>query len=212
MTLNRYLSNSALAIAGASTVFGFNAAAQAASIVSNFGFIPLGTTTVVPTNSPLNLATSINLIGSPNIINSIIANPGGLTLGSNLTINPSTINLTTLSNTPTNVSFPDFLKFGPSDRYVFGIGQAKLNSVTTADALNLSFAGTVTDATGVLSPTPAVATFAINRVESGGQISYNYSGNFVSPSGSTPATPEPSAVLGLLALGLCGTLLGRKKD
>ena len=214
MTLStRSFLNGALAIAGTTAVFGLGAVAQAAAIPLNFGFTGIGTPTAVPSGSPLNIATSFNLV-NPNFINSEVSDPLNLiTPGDLLTVNPTAINLSALTTSFTPFAGNGFLTFPSSSggRFVFNANLAAKDTGATASTLGVSFSGTVVDTLNLLDPTPAVVDFSLNRTFNGSNVSYNYAANFISPATPTIATPEPSAVLGMLALGLTGVLARRQK-
>ena len=214
MTLSRSFLNGALAIAGTTAVFGFGAVAQAAAdIPLNFGFTPFGPSpTAVPSGSPLNTATAFNLT-NPNLINVENSDPLSLiAITDVVTITPTALNLSALTNSFAPFAGNGLLTFPSSGRFVFNANLALKDPGATASTLGVSFAGTLVDTLSLLAPTPAVLDFSINRtaIASGG-FSYNYSANFISPETPTIATPEPSAVLGMLALGLTGVLARRQK-
>ena len=213
MTLSRSFLNGALAIAGTTAVFGLGAVAQAATdIPLNFGFTPFGTPTAVPSGSPLDTATTFNLV-NPNLINTEVNDPLGLiAVTDTVTVSPTALNLSALTTSYAPFAGNGFLTFPGSGRFVFNANLASKDPGATASTLGVSFAGTLVDTLNLLAPTPAVLSYSINRTEIPGVgISYNYAANFISPATPTIATPEPSAVLGMLALGLTGVLARRQK-
>jgi len=219
MTLStRSFLNGALAIAGVVSSFGFATSAQAISFTVAELNMPGFTTKVgdkvydgfsIPTGSGLfdpNDTVVISVLGSGahqidfngNATGTNLTASGSLTY--NIAVDPAFTNTFSIAQQDTqgaNITGGSYIRsFMPS----YLTPSSLVNNNGTPP-------GNGTFATGTTSVS-VVDSWTITSPASINSFSDRYLQN---PAFPKPKTPEPSAVLSLLALGLCGTLVSRRK-
>lgn len=207
-TLSKVLTTGAVAAAALS----FGGVAQAALLNANAGlgqgFNPgtaytgpnLANATSITFGAPLQFtSTPPSYLGNPNDF----APGGGAQINSpTYTITPNTLNLVT-----PGLPIPNFITFST----IAGAGSFDLTSIellTTPgnnNVLNIKTLGTI-NVPG-FNPSPGSALFNFNQVGGSGAVSF--SGTLASPPEATPV-PEPSTLLGILAVAGVGALTRRK--
>jgi hypothetical protein len=210
--ISRQLTTGALAVAGSVATFGFGAIAQAAQLNANLGYIPVGT--VSYTGSNLSNATSVtfpalNLVntnqatykGDPN---DFFSGPLAVSIGSTVTLSPLTFDFSEGDGVVGAGAFT--VTFATAS----GTATFTATSFTTDSAnpntLDLLMQGTTTG-TG-FDPSPSSILVNFNQVGGPGGV-VNASSTFASPP-ITMDTPEPSAILGILAVVGAGAFARRK--
>jgi hypothetical protein len=210
--ISRRLTTGALAIAGSVAAFGFAGTAQAAQLNSNIGYIPIGdvsytganlagatsvtfpVTNFVNTNQPLYLG----------LANDFFSGPLAVAIMSAVTLTPLTFDLTA----------PDGVAGGGAFTVTFttasGLATFTATSFTTATAtsntLDLYINGTTTG--NGFDPSPTSLLVNLNQVGGPGGV-VNASTTFASPP-TTTNVPEPSTILGILAVAGIGAFARRK--
>ena len=219
MTLNRHFLHGALAIAGVASSFGFATSAQAAlftvSQLNTPGFvatvgdkaysgfsIPTGTGLFDGTDS---VSITVLASGTHQIDFLSTTTGGNLTSGGTLTYDVSILpGFTNTFSRAQQDTQGDDLTGGAFTRTFTPTGLTPTSLVYSSGA---PLPGNGTFDAG-LKTTSVTDTWTITPTASINSFSDRY---LQTPPFPQPPIPEPSAVLGLLALGLCGTLVGRKK-
>ncbi|WP_072927754.1 PEP-CTERM sorting domain-containing protein [Microcystis aeruginosa] len=209
--ISRQLTTGALAIAGSVAAFGFAGAAQAAQLNANIGYIPMGTVSYAGSN--LASATSVtfptlNYVNTNQPLYRGLANDfySGLlavAIMSTVAISPLTFDF----------SAPDGVAGGGAFTVTFttasGPATFTATSFTTAsatpDTVDLYING-ITTGTG-FDPSPSSLLVNLNQVSGPGGV-VNASTTFSSP--PINKVPEPSAILGILAVAGIGAFARRK--
>jgi len=210
--ISRQLTTGALAIAGSVAAFGFGGAAQAAQLNANVGYIPMGTVSYAGPN--LASATSVtfpalNYVNTNQPLyrglpNDFFAGPLAVAIMSTVTISPLTFDF----------SAPDGVAGSGAFTVTFttasGTATFTAASFTTAsanqDTLDVFISGT-TIGNG-FDPSPSSLLLNLNQVGGPGGV-VNASTTFASPP-TTTNVPEPSAILGILAVAGAGAFARRK--
>ena len=211
----------ALATAGSVAAFGFAGAAQAAQLNANVGFVPMGGSTTYVSSSNLQNATQLTLVGFPNagvnMVNIVPTTYLGVTndfYSGSLAVDAASY----VTLTPTTISIPGAL----GTEYPLASGTFQVTFTTAsgpatfdatsyrktsanANALDLYLLGTTTG-TG-FDPSPSQVLLNLNQV-GGPPNATNYSATFSSPPAGR--VPEPSAILGILAVAGVGAFARRK--
>lgn len=224
MTLSRSFLNGALAIAGITAAFGFATEAQAASLGPDFngtvgqvtgsGFsVQVGdklfSDFVVPTgNGQFQAGDAVNIIDNlPSF--TVEFNPG-TTGANNLSVAGTLSYKVTIVNPFINV----FESFQTQTSAGGGTGRTAFRN-TTVSSLVPSTLTTTNSGQSVVGLFPSgPKTISVSDSWSfgtGTARNITLLQSFIDQDPDDPTIPEPSAVLGLLALGLCGTLVGRQK-
>lgn len=203
----------ALATAGSVAALGFAGAAQAAQLNANIGYVPMGTVSYTGTN--LANATSVtfpalNYVNTnqpvyQGLANDFFSGPLAVAIMSTVAISPLTFDF----------SAPDGVVGGGAFTVTFttGSGSATFTatSFTTATAtsntLDLYING-ITTGTG-FDPSPSNLLVNLNQVGGPGGV-VNASTTFASPPIPINKVPEPSAILGILAVAGVGAFARRK--
>jgi len=214
MTLSRSLLNSALAIAGITAAFGFATEAQAATftvaqvntpgftftvldkVFSNFS-IPVSTTGFQALDE-----VTIDVFGGSF---SVAFNPAVANAGQTFITGSGSLSYKVTIPSPT---FVNVFKTADNVTSVGGSGAAPTRTLAVpAIPFSVPINSSGNFPAGVQSIT---VQDSWNMV--GSRRINSFSDEFMQdPINPEPQIPEPSAVLGLLALGLCGTLVGRQK-
>jgi hypothetical protein len=229
--ISRQLTTGALAIAGSVATFGFGAIANA-QVAANATFG--GTTGGVTFTGNLGTANSISLSSLTGFVTSVpstytpfggstapndfntansldpgstfLAFPAGLT-GFTVGIvgGGSTLDFTGTTTEGITLTFGSSTT--PANRYSFTAASGSIVSQTNT-GLNVAFFGTFTDADGFFSS--SAATVSLSIAASGvGQGTDTFT--FGTPPAFIPqGTPEPSAILGILAVAGAGAFARRK--
>jgi len=214
--ISRQLTTGVLAIAGSAAAFGFASAAQAAQLNANIGFGPIGGGTSY-VGSNLSSATSVTFapISVVNLIpTTYLGNPNDFFSG------PLTVNLlstVTLSPLTFDFSEPDGVA-GPgafTASFVTAAGTATFTttSFTTDSApgnlntLDMLLQGTTSGDGFDTTPSSIIVNF--NQAGGPGNA-INYSATFTSPPLPPTSVPEPSVILGILAVAGAGAFARRK--
>lgn len=224
MTLSRSFLNGALAIAGITAAFGFATEAQAVTFtVSQLNTSGFSHTEGDKEFSDFSIPTKPTTAGSfdPNDTVTISDNGGSFTIQFNANGASgagTTPTLTTSGTLTYKVGIiPPFINVfaeAQNQTAVQGSGKNIVRGLTIAGMTP----GTVTNTNGVPNPPGFFAsgpksitvTDSWTITGSGNRAIINFIDTFIQDP-ELPTIPEPSAVLGLLALGLCGTLVGRQK-
>ena len=220
MTLSRSFLNGALAIAGITAAFGFATKAQAFTVSQLINAGSTGVQVGDKLFSDFMIPTGTNLFDLTDTVN--IDDNGG----------SFDIDFRASGGLSSSISAAGTIKYKVTIVAPFTntFDMVDIQSSTTGGALPGKTATRTFTSTGGLSPSPLTA---INNGTDGGtfllspsSISVEDSWSFTGTGGRNsltsiatsfvqdpplPAVPEPSAVLGLLALGLCGASVGRKK-
>jgi PEP-CTERM motif len=223
-TISQHLTAGALAVAGTVATFGLGSVAQAAQLNANAGFAPQFGASPSYTGPNLGGATSVTF-SAPLGFNNIPADyqPPGGSLAPNsfapgeiaeitaagLTITPNTISSSTL--TPI-ANFLSFTTVGGPASFNVDLGGIFFEpSATDPNVLTIKFVGTITG-TG-FDPSPA--GLLLNFNQQGGTGAVNFSATLSSPPAFTPppprGVPEPSTMLGILAVAGAGAFARRKR-
>lgn len=234
--ISRQLTTGVLAIAGSVAAFGFGGIAQAQLTTANATFG--GTTGGVTFTGDLSTATSITFnsltgavtnvpstytpFGGTPANNVFNLGPAGATfgLGAGFGVTfagggPATVldfsgagagNSTegiTLTFASTNLSAGTT----PANRYTFTAGSGSITSQNTT-GLNISFLGSFADSGGSFSTSPATVSLSIASSGVGqGTNTFTFG---TPPAFASTSVPEPSAILGILAVAGIGAFARRK--
>ena len=213
--ISRKLTTGALALAGSVAAFGFAGAAQAAQLNANVGYVPVGVVSYTGPN--LSNATSVTFpalnfvntnpatyLGKPN---DFFSGPLAVSLGSNVVLSPLTFDF----------SEPDGVVGAGAFTVTFattsGTATFTATSFTTdtspgsTDTIDLLIQGTITG-TG-FDTTLAEILVNLNQVGGPGNA-VNASSTFASKPSPPTSVPEPSAILGILAVAGAGAFARRK--
>jgi hypothetical protein len=219
--ISKQLTTGALAIAGGVAAFGFGAIAQAAQLNANAGFIPAFGSNPSYVGANLANATSVTFSGplNFNVVPPTYTPPGGSSAANDfatggiaqitnplVTITPNTLLRTATG--PIN-NFLSFTTIGGAA--VFNLTSLVFETTPGDDnVLTLRAGGTIVG-TG-FDPSPA--GLLLNFNQQGGTGAVNFSATLSSPPAFTPpppqGTPEPSAILGILAVAGAGAFARRK--
>ncbi|REJ51452.1 MAG: PEP-CTERM sorting domain-containing protein [Microcystis wesenbergii TW10] len=214
--ISRQLTTGALAIAGSVAAFGFAGAAQAAQLNANIGYVPVGTVSYAGPN--LSNATSltfpnINLVntnqptylGNPN---DFFSGPLAVAIGSSVALSPLTFDFSEADGVPGAGAFTVTFTTA-SGTATFTATSFTTNSAPgNVDTLDLLIQGTTTG--NGFNPTPSSLLVNLNQVGGPGGV-VNASSTFASPPQTPTAdVPEPSAILGILAVVGAGAFARRK--
>lgn len=212
----------ALATAGSVAAFGFAGAAQAAQLNANLGFVPMGGSTTYVSSSNLQNATQLTLVGPPNAgvnmvnivpmtylggINDFYSGPLAVAVASSyVTLTPTTISIPGALGTEYPLASGTFqVTFTTASGPATFDATSYRKTSANANALDLYLLGTTTG-TG-FDPSPSQVLLNLNQV-GGPPNATNYSATFSSPPASR--VPEPSAILGILAVAGVGAFARRK--
>ena len=233
--ISRQLTTGVLAIAGSVAAFGFGGIAQAQTTANaTFG----GTTGGVTFTGDLSTATSITFnsltgavtnvpstytpFGGTPADNVFNLGPAGTTFGlgagfgvtfagggpatvldfSGAGVGNSTEGIT-LTFASTNLSGGTT----PANRYTFTAGSGRITSQNTT-GLNISFLGSFADSGGSFSTSPATVSLSIASSGVGqGTNTFTFG---TPPAFASTSVPEPSAILGILAVAGIGAFARRK--
>lgn len=233
--ISRQLTTGVLAIAGSVAAFGFGGIAQAQLTTANATFG--GSSGGVTFTGNLSTATSItfnSLTGgvsdvpvnytpfggtpAPNVFNS---GPAGTTFapftsifnvaiaggGSSLDFTAAGAGNSTEGITLTFASTNLSAGTTPANRYTFTAGSGRITSQNTT-GLNISFLGSFADSGGSFSTSAATVTIAIASSGVGqGTNTFTFG---TPPAFASTSVPEPSAILGILAVAGIGAFARRK--
>jgi len=218
MTHSRLFLSGALAITGIASAFGFATEAQAATFtiaqVTAPGFSyrvddKVFSGFVIPTGTAINQFQSTDTLD-------IDSFGGGFTVNFNpLVTQPGLQGIGSLKYNVT-IPAPFTNKFDKAEQSTQGTNLSTIGGTRTLASTgglpNLVSTNASQPLPGSFSPGVSAITVTDSwNVNSGARIN-NFSDTFTqNPLLPEPQIPEPSAVLGLLALGLCGALVGRKK-
>ena len=224
MTLSRSFLNGALAIAGITAAFGFATEAQAATFtVSQLNTPGFSHTEGDKEFSGFSIPTKPTIPGSfdPADTVTISDNGGSFTIQFNANGASGTGTTPTLTTSGT-LSY----QVGIIPPFINVFAEAQNQTTVTGSTRNvvrdLKIAGmtpgTLTSTNGSNPPSGFFASSlkSVTVIDSwtitgsGNRAITNFTDTFIQDP-ELPTVPEPSAVLGLLALGLCGTLVGRQK-
>ena len=211
--ISRQLTTGALAIAGSVAAFGFGGAAQAAKLLNaNVGYIPMGTVSYAGPN--LASATSVtfpvdNYVNTNQpfyrgLPNDFFAGPLAVAIMSTVTISPLTFDFSAPDGVAGSGAFT--VTFATAS----GPATFTTTSFTTASANQNTldvFINGITTGTG-FDPSPSSLLVNLNQVSGPGGV-VNASTTFSSPPVTTNV-PEPSAILGILAVAGAGAFARRK--
>ena len=205
-TLSRSFTNGSLAIAGAAAVLGFGGVAQAAIVGTGaFG-----------DNATISGTTNPSIVFS----DSATFNGGGQFAGGGLVPNTFANPLQLTGNGPYSSGLVNsFFKLNapgaPGGPGVVSVNLLPFSSWSLATSLpNYAISGNFIPAEFVEPDGTKVAgsiTLTLNSNSDGITTSQSYSLSFNKTGRPVSPVPEPSAVLGMLALGLTGVLVRRQK-
>lgn len=214
--ISRKLTTGALALAGSVAAFGFAGAAQAAQLNANVGFGPVGGgTNYVGPN--LSNATSVTFANT-NVVNTnpatYLGNPNDFFSG------PLAVALlSAVIPTPLTFDFsePDGVAGAGAFTVTFTTASG-LATFTTSSFTATSSPGNVNTLDLLLQGTTSgtgfdttVSSILVNFNQAGGPgNAINYSATFTSPPVAPTSVPEPSAILGILAVAGAGAFARRK--
>ncbi|CCI13400.1 conserved exported hypothetical protein [Microcystis aeruginosa PCC 9806] len=233
--ISRQLTTGVLAIAGSVAAFGFGGIAQAQTAPNaTFG----GTTGGVTFTGDLSTATSItfnSLTGAVTNVPSTYTPFGGTPADNVFNLGPAGttfglgagFGVTFAGGGPTTVL--DFSGAGvgnstegitltfastnlsagttPANRYTFTAGSGRITSQNTT-GLNISFLGSFADSGGSFSTSPATVSLSIASSGVGqGTNTFTFG---TPPAFASTSVPEPSAILGILAVAGIGAFARRK--
>jgi hypothetical protein len=211
--ISRQLATGALAIAGSVAAFGFGGAAQAAQLNANVGYTPMGTVSYAGPN--LASATSVTFPA----LNYVNTNqplyrglPNDFYLGSPLAV--AIMSTVTISPLTFDFSAPDGVAGSGAFTVTFATASGPATFTTTSFTTASSnqntldvFINGITTGTGF---DPSLSSLIVNLNQVGGPGGVvNASTTFASPPVITNV-PEPSAILGILAVAGAGAFARRK--
>ena len=228
--ISRQLTTGVLAIAGSVAAFGFGGIAQAQLTTANATFG--GGTGGVTFTGNLSTATSItfnNLTGgvtdvpptytpfggsiAPNVFNS---GPAGTTFAPFTSIfnvaiagGGSSLDFTAAGagNSTEGITLNFASTTAPANRYTFTASSGRINSQSDF-GVNISFLGSFADSGGSFSTSAATVTIAIASSGVGqGTNTFTFG---TPPAFASTSVPEPSAILGILAVAGIGAFARRK--
>lgn len=214
--ISRQLTTGALAIAGSVAAFGFASAAQAAQLNANIGYVPVGTTSYAGPN--LANATSVTF---PNInlvntnpptylgsLNDFFSGPLAVAIGSSVALSPLTFDFAEADGVVGAGAFTVTFTTAAGTAIFTTTSFTTDTSPGNDNTLDLMIQGTVSG-TG-FDTTVAEILVNLNQVGGPGNV-VNASSTFASPPSAPPTSvPEPSAVLGILAVAGIGAFARRK--
>jgi hypothetical protein len=228
--ISRQLTTGVLAIAGSVAAFGFGGIAQAQTTANaTFG----GSSGGVTFTGDLSTATSITFNSLTGVVSDVPADytPFGGTPATNV-FNLGPAGTTFLPGAGFGVTFAgggpatvlDFSGAGvgnstegitlnfastttPVNRYTFTSSSGRINS-QNAFGVNISFLGSFADSGGSFSTSAATVTLAI--ASSGQNAGTNTFTFGTPPAFASTSVPEPSAILGILAVAGIGAFARRK--
>jgi len=210
--ISRQLTTGALALAGSVAAFGFAGAAQAAQLNANIGYIPVGSVSYTGSNLPS--ATSVTFAGT-NLVNTnpqlYLGNANdfysgalAVSLGSNVTLSNQTFDFAAADGVAGAGAFT--VTFATAAGTATFTTTSFTKASTALNTLALEMQGT-TSGNGFDT---SVSTILVNFNQVGGPgNTINYSATFVSPPAPT-SVPEPSVILGILAVAGVGAFARRK--
>jgi hypothetical protein len=214
--ISRQLATGALAIAGSVAAFGFGGAAQAAQLNANVGYTPMGTVSYAGPN--LASATSVtfpaaNYVNTNQpfyrgLENDFYAGPLAVALMSTVTISPLTFDFSAPDGVAGSGAFTVTFATaaGPATFTTTSFTTASSNQNTLDVFINGITTGTDFDPS--FDPSPSSLIVNLNQVGGPGGV-VNASTTFASPPVTTNV-PEPSAILGILAVAGAGAFARRK--
>lgn len=232
--ISRQLTTGVLAIAGSVAAFGFGGIAQAQTAPNaTFG----GTTGGVGFNGNLSTATSITFnsltgfvtnvpstytpFGGTSAPNHFNTGPAGATFGLGagfgvtfagsgpatvLDFNGAGVGNSTEGITLTFASSSSSAGTTPANRYTFTASSGTITSQNTT-GLNIAFLGSFADSGGTFSTSAATVSLSI---ASSGEGQGTNTFTFGTPPAFASSVPEPSAILGVLAVAGIGAFTRRK--
>ncbi|MCA2554808.1 MAG: PEP-CTERM sorting domain-containing protein [Microcystis sp. M04BS1] len=234
--ISRQLTTGVLAIAGSVAAFGFGGIAQAQLTTANATFG--GSSGGVTFTGNLSTATSITFDSLTGLVSSVPANytPFGGSIAPN-NFNSGPLGTTFASGAGFGVTFTgagpanvlDFTGAGagnstegitlnfassnlssgtsPTNRYTFTASSGIINSQSDS-GVNISFLGSFADSGGSFSTSAATVTIAIASSGVGqGTNTFTFG---TPPAFASTSVPEPSAILGILAVAGIGAFARRK--
>ncbi|WP_151695089.1 PEP-CTERM sorting domain-containing protein [Microcystis aeruginosa] len=212
--ISRKLTTGALALAGSVAAFGFAGAAQAAQLNANVGYVPVGV--VSYTGPDLSSATSVtfpalNLVninpptylGNPN---DFFSGPLAVAVASSVTLAPLTFDFSATDGDPGAGAFTVTFTTASGPATFTATSFTTDTSPGNLNTLDLMIEGTITG-TG-FDTTLAEILVNLNQVGGPGNA-VNASSTFGSQPSPT-SVPEPSAILGILAVAGAGAFARRK--
>ena len=215
MTLYRSLLNGTLAIAGIAAALGFATEAQAATFTVAQVNTPGFTFSVLDkVFSNFNIpTTATGLQAGDEVIIDVVGGEFSVEFDPSVAGQTFITGSGSLEYTVT-IPFPYINVFNTAENVtsVSGTGTSSSRTLAATGGLNPLVSPNSTGA-GPGSFSPGVQSITVTDSWNTGNRRINsFVDRFVQdPIDPDPTIPEPSAVLGLLALGLCGTLVGRKK-
>ncbi len=226
--ISRQLTTGVLAIAGSVAAFGFGGIAQAQTTANaTFG----GSSGGVTFTGDLSTATSITFNSLTGVVSDVPANytpfggtpatnvfnlgPAGTTFlplsGFNVAIagGGNTLDFTGAgaSNSTEGITLNFASSTTPANRYTFTAGSGRITS-QNAFGVIISFLGSFADSGGSFSTSAATATLSI--ASSGPNAGTNTFTFGTPPAFASTSVPEPSAILGILAVAGIGAFARRK--
>jgi len=204
----------AIATAGSVAAFGFSGAAQAAQLNANLGFIPMGGATSYA-GPNLQNATSVTFVAPPAVsmvntipasylgaVNDFSTGPLQVSLASHVTISPLTFDFSEQDGVPGSGAFT--VTFNTAAGVAVFTATSFTKSSASPNTLDLLILGETSGIGFDTSPSQLLSNF--NQV-GGPPNAVNVSSTFSSP---PERTPEPSAILGVLAVAGAGAFARRK--
>ncbi|WP_375328579.1 PEP-CTERM sorting domain-containing protein [Microcystis sp. BLCC-F210] len=227
--ISRQLTTGVLAIAGSVAAFGFGGIAQAQLTTANATFG--GSSGGVTFTGDLSTATSITFNSLTGVVSSVPANytpfggtpapnvfasgPAGTTFdalsGFNVAIagGGSTLDFTGAgaSNSTEGITLNFASTTTPANRYTFTASSGRITSQNDFGVI-IAFLGSFADSGGSFSTSAATATLSI--ASSGPNAGTNTFTFGTPPAFASTSVPEPSAILGILAVAGIGAFARRK--